>query len=148
MPRNGYALWRMMGALLSHPAKPIDLKGAALALLISCLWGGNPVAIKLGPPDTPPLRLAAFPFLLGGLAVAPWAWAAGRPAGRRRARRELRPLGVLGLLFILQVVTLNVGTHLTSAAHSAILLNLYGVHTVVLAHFLIPGDRLPAPQPA
>src|SRR5207244_5245129 len=38
--------------------------------------------------------------------------------------------------------SMNVGTSLTSAAHSAILLNLYAVHTVVLAHFLIPGDRL------
>src|SRR2546422_11176403 len=36
----------------------------------------------------------------------------------------------------------NVGTWLTSAAHASILLNLYAVHTVVLAHFLIPGDRL------
>src|SRR3972149_4008387 len=144
MPRNGYALWRMMGALLSHPAKPIDLKGAALALLISCLWGGNPVAIKLGLLDTPPLRLAAYRFVLGGVAIALWAWATGRTGGLGLARRELRPLGGLGLLFVLQVVTLNVGTHLTSAAHSAILLNLYGVHTVVLAHFLIPGDRLSA----
>ena len=134
----------MMGALLSHPAKPIDLKGAALALLISCLWGGNPVAIKLGLLDTPPLRLAAYRFVLGGVAIALWAWATGRTGGLGLTRRELRPLGVLGLLFILQVVTLNVGTHLTSAAHSAILLNLYGVHTVVLAHFLIPGDRLSA----
>jgi drug/metabolite transporter (DMT)-like permease len=36
----------------------------------------------------------------------------------------------------------NVGTWLTSAAHASVLLNLYAVHTVVLAHFLIPGDRL------
>src|SRR5207249_4364102 len=48
----------------------------------------------------------------------------------------------LGLLFTLQIGSMNVGTSLTSAAHSAILLNLYAVHTVVLAHFLIPGDRL------
>jgi len=36
----------------------------------------------------------------------------------------------------------NVGMWLTSAAHASILLNLYAVHTVVLALFLIPGDRL------
>ncbi|OGL00744.1 MAG: hypothetical protein A3I14_07370 [Candidatus Rokubacteria bacterium RIFCSPLOWO2_02_FULL_73_56] len=127
---------------MSHPAKPIDPKGAALALLISCLWGGNPVAIKLGLLDTPPLRLAAYRFVLGGLAIAAWAWATGRRAGFTLARREVRPLGILAVLFTLQIATLNIGTSLTSAAHSAILLNLYGVHTVVLAHFLIPGDRL------
>jgi drug/metabolite transporter (DMT)-like permease len=37
---------------------------------------------------------------------------------------------------------MNVGTALTSAAHGSVVLNLYDVHTVVLAHFLIPGDRL------
>jgi len=57
-------------------------------------------------------------------------------------RSEWRPLVFLGLLFTLQIGSMNVGTSLTSAAHSAILLNLYAVHTVVLAHFLIPGDRL------
>ena len=36
----------------------------------------------------------------------------------------------------------NIGTWLTSAAHATILVNLYAVHTVVLAHFMIPGDRL------
>jgi len=37
---------------------------------------------------------------------------------------------------------MNIGTSLTSAAHASILLNSYAVHTVVLAHFMIPGDRL------
>ncbi|MBI4270133.1 MAG: DMT family transporter [Candidatus Rokubacteria bacterium] len=137
MPRNA-------DILVHHPARPVDLRGATLALLISMLWGGNPVAIKLGLRDAPPLRLAALRFVLGGAAVALWAWATGRLAGLRVAPGDLRPLAVVGFLFIVQIATMNVGTHLTSAAHSAILLNLYGVHTVVLAHFLIPGDRLSA----
>src|SRR5260370_33481754 len=37
---------------------------------------------------------------------------------------------------------MNVGLGLTTAAHGAVLLNSYAVHTVVLAHFMIPGDRL------
>src|SRR3989454_12666390 len=59
-------------------------------------------------------------------------------------RSEWRPLVFLGLLFTLQIGSMNIGTALTSAAHSAILLNLYAVHTVVLSHFLIPDDRLTA----
>ena len=59
-----------------------------------------------------------------------------------RASAEWRPLVVLGLLFSVQMAATNVGTWLTSAAHASILVNLYAVHTVVLAHFLIPGDRL------
>jgi drug/metabolite transporter (DMT)-like permease len=111
-------------------------------VLVSILWGANPVAIKLGLEDAPPIRLAWMRFLVGGLVIGLWAGATGRFAGFRLRRSEWRPLGFLGLLFTLQIGSMNIGTSLTSAAHSAILLNLYAVHTVVLAHFLIPGDRL------
>jgi len=111
-------------------------------VLVSILWGANPVAIKLGLEDAPPIRLAWMRFLVGGVVIGLWAWVTGRFGGFRMKRSEWRPLVFLGLLFTLQIGSMNIGTSLTSAAHSAILLNLYAVHTVVLAHFLIPGDRL------
>jgi drug/metabolite transporter (DMT)-like permease len=111
-------------------------------VLVSILWGANPVVIKLGLEDAPPIRLAWMRFLVGGVVIGLWAWTTGRFAGFRMEPAEWRPLVFLGLLFTLQIGSMNVGTSLTSAAHSAILLNLYAVHTVVLAHFLIPGDRL------
>ncbi len=123
---------------------PLDLRGAALALLVSLFWGANPIAIKLGLEDAPPLRLAALRFIVGALVIALWAWATGRAAGFRVAPEERRPLLVLGLLFTLQIGSMNVATALTSASHVAIILNLYAVHVVVLSHFLIPGDRLTA----
>ena len=46
------------------------------------------------------------------------------------------------MIFSVQIGTMNVGLGLTTAAHGGVLLNSYAVHTVVLAHFLIPGDRL------
>jgi drug/metabolite transporter (DMT)-like permease len=81
-------------------------------------------------------------FLVGGVMITLWAWTTGRFTSFRIERGEWRPLTVVGLLLTTQVGFMNVGTSLTSAAHSAILLNLYAVHTVLLAHFLIPGDRL------
>src|SRR2546422_9786911 len=120
----------------------MDLKGAAMAVLISILWGANTVVIKTGLEDAPPLRLAWMRFVVGGIVIALWAWLTGRLAGFRLRRAEVRPLLVVTLLFIAQIGTMNVGTSLTSAAHSAIILNLYAVHTVVPSHFLIPGDRL------
>jgi len=65
-----------------------------------------------------------------------------RLRGFRVAPDEWRPLGVLGLLLAAQMGSMNVATTMTTAAHVAIILNLYAVHTVVLAHFMIPGDRL------
>ena len=124
------------------PVKAIDARGAALAILVSILWGANPVAIKIGLEDAPPIRLAWMRFVVGGVVIVAWAWMTGRLRGFRIARDEWRPLLVLGLLFTAQIGSMNVGTSLTTAAHSAILLNLYAVHTVVLAHFLVPGDRL------
>jgi drug/metabolite transporter (DMT)-like permease len=100
------------------------------------------VAIKLGLLDAPPLRLAWMRFLIGGVVIALWGWSSGRMAGFGIARDEWRPLLVLGLIFTAQIGLMNVGTSLTSAAHGSVVLNLYAVHTVVLAHFLIPGDRL------
>lgn len=122
--------------------KNVDSTGALLALLTSVFWGANTVAIKLGLADAPPLRLAWMRFVVGGIAIAVWAWATGRLAGLRVAREEWRPMLMLALIFTAQIGTMNIGTSLTSAAHASILLNLYSVHTVVLSHFLIPGDRL------
>ncbi|HXH82519.1 MAG TPA: DMT family transporter [Candidatus Tectomicrobia bacterium] len=127
---------------MTHPARRVDLPGAALALLVSVFWGANPVAIKIGLADAPPLRLAWMRFLVGGVTILLWAAATGRLRGLAAAREAWRPLLVLGLLFTAQIGSMNVGTALTSAAHAAILLNLYAVHTVVLAHFMIPGDQL------
>ena len=120
----------------------VDATGALLALLTSVFWGANTVAIKLGLADAPPLRLAWMRFVVGGVAIAVWAWATGRLTGLRVAPEEWRPLLMLALIFTAQIGSMNIGTSLTSAAHATILLNLYSVHTVVLSHFLIPGDRL------
>ena len=124
------------------PYRPIDLRGASVALLASLFWGVNPVAIKAGLEDAPPFRLAALRFLLGSTVIVVWAARTGRLREFRVAPDEWRPLGVLGLLLAVQMGSMNVATTMTTAAHVAIILNLYAVHTVVLAHFMIPGDRL------
>ncbi len=129
---------------MKSPWKDIDLWAAALALLLAALWGANPTAIKIGLEDAPPLRLAWMRFVLGGLSILAWGWWSEAMAGFRIEREERRPLLVLGLLFTLQIGCLNIGTNLTTASRSTVLLNAYAVHTVVIAHFQIPGDRLTA----
>ena len=126
--------------------RPLDWRGASTALLLAALWGGNPVAVKIGLLDVPPLRLAFFRFVLGGLAILAYA-ACIRHRGIFDVRPgEWRVLISLGVIFSVQIATMNVGIGLTGAAHGAVLLNSYAVHAVVLAHFLIPGDRLTPPK--
>ena len=48
--------------------RDLDLSAALLALLLSLFWGGNPVAIKLGLEDAPPLR--AWPGCASSSAAA------------------------------------------------------------------------------
>ncbi len=122
--------------------RDLDLRAAALALLLAALWGANPVAIKIGLVDAPPLRLAWMRFVLGGLLNLAWGSWTGALVSLKVQRHEWRPLAVLGLLFTVQIGLLNIGTNLTTASRSTVLLNAYAVHTVVLAHFQISGDRL------
>lgn len=129
---------------MTNPRKEFDLRVAGLALLLAALWGANPVAIKIGLVDAPPLRLAWMRFVLGGLFNLAWGGSTGALATLRVERHEWRPLAVLGLLFTIQIGLLNIGTNLTTASRSTVLLNAYAVHTVVLAHFQIPSDRLTA----
>jgi len=122
--------------------RDLDLRGAALALLLSAFWGANAVAIKIGLEDAPPLRLGWMRFALGGLSILAWGWWTGALAGLRIYRSEWRPLAFLGFLLAIQIALINFGTQITSASHASVLINAYAVHTVVLAHFKLPGDRL------
>ena len=122
--------------------QPLDARGTAITLLLSALWGANPVAVKVGLAYVPPLRLACMRLALGGLAILIYAWST-----RRRGIFAVRPgegkvLWSVGLLFSVQVALMNMGLDRTTAAHASLLINSYAVHTVVLAHFFIPGDRL------
>jgi drug/metabolite transporter (DMT)-like permease len=122
--------------------RPLDWRGTATALLLAALWGANPVAVKVGLADVPPLRLAFLRFVLGGLVILTYAWSTRHPGVFDVRPGEWRVLISLGVIFSVQIGSMNVGIGLTTASHSAVLLNSYAVHTVVLAHFMIPGDRL------
>jgi len=122
--------------------RPLDVTGAALALLLAALWGANPVAIKLGLADMPPLRLALMRFLLSTVVILAYAMLTGRYDVLAIRAGEAKPIWSLGILFVIQIALMNYGLERTTAAHGVIVLNSYAVHTVVFAHFLIPGDRL------
>jgi drug/metabolite transporter (DMT)-like permease len=120
--------------------KNVDLRAASLVTMLAFLWAGNPIAIKLGLADAPPIRQAWMRFVVGGLTVLVWALVTRSPL--RIARHEVRPLLVLGVLFTVQIAMLNLGVNYTTAAHVSILLNAYPIYTVLLAHVFVPGDRL------
>lgn len=112
----------------------------ALVLLLAFLWGGNSLSIKVGLQDIPPLALAFLRFTLGLVAVGGWAYYRRIPLRLRPG--ELPRLLLLTTIFILQIITLNTGTLLTTASRSTIFINVYPFFTALFAHFWIPGERL------
>lgn len=124
----------------SSQRRPLTLRAGLFALLLSALWGGNPVAIKAGLEDAPPLRLGWLRFVIGGVVVLAWALATRRSL--RLARHEWKPLLFLGCLFAVQIAFMNIGQDFTSAGHAVVITTTFPLWTSVIAHFYVPGDRL------
>jgi len=111
-----------------------------LALVIHTLWGGNPVAVKIGLEVFPPLWSGFLRFALGSACVIAWA---------RYLRVSLMPtraewpvhLG-LTLIFTAQIALMNIGFGATTAANSAVLIATNPIFGVLFAHWWVPGDRL------
>ncbi len=107
---------------------------------MAALWGGNTVAVKIGLAGIPPLALAGIRFLIGGATVLVWALAQNLRLGLE-ARMRL-PMALLAALFLVQIAFLNLGIKHTFASRSSLFVATFPFWTALLAHFLIPGERL------
>ena len=120
--------------------QPIRLPTALAALGLSILWGGNVVAIKLGLEAFPPFWSAFWRFFISVGAVSLWAYWSGLSLLPQKI--EIKPLSILGCLFTVQVALLNLGVNWTSPAYGIVLLNTNPIFANILAHFVVPEDRL------
>lgn len=127
---------------VSCPPSTAPLSPGTIAYLVflCALWGGNMVAMKIGLQGVPPAAAAGFRFLLASISVLLFALI-------RRAQltvdRGLWPhLCALAALFVVQHGIFFVGLNLTSASRSSVFMFTQPVFTVLLAHFLVPGERL------
>ena len=116
----------------------------SLALLLALLWAGNPISIKIGLADCPPLRLGWMRFVLGAIVVLTFALA--RRQSLRVHRGELAALLSVGFLFTSQLAFLNLGQDRTSAGHAVVIMSTHPIWVAILAHFVVPGDRLSRPR--
>jgi len=120
-------------------ARRLTLASAALAVVISAIWGTNPTALKLVLRGFPPMGSAGIRFALAAIGVAVWCWLTKTRLWPRPG--EAVALSVNGGLFIAQIATFTLGVYWGTASHSIVLLHTYPLFVVVLAHLLIPGDR-------
>jgi drug/metabolite transporter (DMT)-like permease len=120
--------------------QPLSLKAGGFSLLLSTMWAGNPVANKAGLEDAGPLRLGYLRFILGAIVVLVYAIATRQSF--KILRHEWVPLGLLGVLFTVQLAFMNVGQDYTTAGHAVVVTTTFPLWTGVFAHFFVPGDRM------
>lgn len=113
--------------------QPIGVSSAIAAVLISILWGGNIVSIRVGVDSVPPLWSAFWRMLVGVITVG--LWARYRGISLRPAPGETGPLLILGVLFTVQIALLNSASPLTSPAYGVVILNAYAVFANLVGHF-------------
>lgn len=118
----------------------IPARAVLAALAIHILWGGNPVAVKLGLEVFPPFWSGFLRFLLGAACVAAWARVAG--IALWPTREEWPVMLWMGVLFTVQIAIMNIGFGATTAANSAVLIATNPLFGVLFAHVLVPGDRV------
>tara|TARA_Y100000768_G_scaffold82789_2_gene59018 strand:- start:5465 stop:6367 length:903 start_codon:yes stop_codon:yes gene_type:complete len=117
-----------------------DKKGVALAFFLSVLWSGNPISIKIGLEDAPPLRLGWMRFLLGGIVAI--LWAIYNKEKFTLSKKEILPLLGVGILFSVQLGFMNVGQNFTSGGHGVIMITTFPLWSSIFSHIFIPKDKL------
>jgi len=124
----------------TRAAVAVPMQAIAIAMLIHVLWGANPVAVKYSLLVFPPLWTAFFRFLIAIVCVGIWAKMIG--VSIWPARHEWRALLFIGVMFTVQIASMNIGFDLTSGSMGAVLIATNPIFAALFAHFLLAGDRL------
>lgn len=117
----------------------LSASAVLLALLIGVIWGTNPTALKLALRSLPPMGAVGARFAIASVGV--WLWCRSTGVQVRPQRGEAPWLVAVTAFFIVQISTFTLGVYWGTAGHSVVLLHTYPFFVVIMAHFLIPGDR-------
>jgi drug/metabolite transporter (DMT)-like permease len=119
--------------------RPLDLRAAALVLLLCVVWGFQQVAMKGVTGDVAPVMQLAIRF--GGASIFFGIWVFARE-GRRAFADGTLPSGVLlGLMFSLEFIFAGQALVHTTAAHTVVFLYTAPIFTALGLQFL-PEEHL------
>jgi drug/metabolite transporter (DMT)-like permease len=108
--------------------------------LLCVSFGGNAVAIKISLDGIGPLTTVGLRFAIAAPAIALWALVTGRSL-RPKPGQVIR-FAALGAVFALQMALFYWGMDLTLASRGILIANLQPFLLLLMAHFVLPGDRL------
>ena len=120
--------------------RPAGLFASSFSIFLSLLWSGLPISIKASLDYGAPLQIGWMRFMLGGVVTITYMVARGESF--RVSRREMRPIAIIGLLFAVQLVFMNVGQDLTTAGHATAIGSTMPIWTATIALLLIPSESM------
>jgi drug/metabolite transporter (DMT)-like permease len=114
---------------------------AMIATALLCiLFGGNAVAIKFSLTGIGLFTNIGLRFSIAALALLLWAkWAGKTP---RLRTEQVWPLALLSVLFTVQIGGFYAGLSRTAASHAILISNVLPFVVTILAHYLLPGERI------
>ncbi len=114
---------------------------AVLAVAACLLWSTAFAGVKTGLNWAPPFRFAGLRFILAGLLLVPLA---GGP--RRYIREILKAPGLVAVVALFQTFGLYslffLSVNAVPASVAAVVNGMFPLWNALVAHFLLPGDRL------
>lgn len=118
----------------------LDLRGAAILVILCASWGLNQAFMKLAYTDISPVLSSALRSALAGLCLLGWCL----HKGYRLWEPGLSWLhaAAISFFFTVEFVFLYIGMDLTLASRGAVLLYTQPFFTALLAHLFVSGDRL------
>ncbi len=119
---------------------PLPFRTAFLAIFLCMLFGANPVAVKISLTGIGIFTTAAIRFSIASTVLILWARYTGRPLAVTRFQ-ALKLSGV-ALLFFVQISVFYYGQNKTTASHGVLIGNILPFVVMILAHFLLPDDRI------
>ena len=124
----------------SSRALALPLQAVLASIAIHALWGGNPVAVKLGLTVFPPMWSAFVRFFIATICVVMWARYQGISVWPRKG--HFATLLIVGTAFTVQITVMNIGFSLTSGTVASILQSTNPLFVALFAHFMVSGDRM------
>lgn len=124
----------------THGPKHIPISGVLLLLMLSLLWGGNMVSIKISNQGVPPILAAAIRSIFSSLFL--WMYMRWQGEAAFFPRRHLIHGVAIGALFGIEFLFLYWGIAYTDASRAVIFLYTHPFFVALGAHFLMAGDRL------
>lgn len=123
----------------SETPVPSFITGLVIAGLCAS-FGANATAIKISLTGLGAFTTAGIRFALASLVITLWAWYTGRTF--RLKKGQFKKILLIVCLFVGQINLFYSALRFTHASRGTLLSNLQPFLVLILAHVMIPGDRI------